>query len=456
MRVWPRTWWPRTLSAQLVVVTTSAVLASNLAVVLWFGTNQALQNEAALRDRIADRAASMATLLSHIPAKDRQEAVQTMSTGPWDFHLQYGTDIGQSMTGDEARLAARVRSLLQPQRAKYPVSVSMRIGELPPHPRQGLNRPRRGPLIEIVVPVVRDTQLVTMFLRPVPPVWPAEVIIAGTVAFITALLATAFIARRVVGPIKRLAESASEAARGGAPTRVPEEGPDDIRRAAKAFNAMTDQVSRTLESQRQLLSAVGHDLRTPITAMRINTEFVEDADIRGRLEANLEELQELTEAVLSAARGVGWGKMRRIDLAALVESLCTDLDEMGEPVTWQTHSTAPLTCRPNEIRRALRNLIENAIHYGKRARVCMAEAAQHYEILVEDDGPGIPDADRTRVFEPFVRLEKSRSPETGGTGLGLTLVKAIAEGHGGAITLENRAEGGLRARLSLPREVVPA
>ncbi len=141
MRVWPRTWWPRTLSAQLVVVTTSAVLASNLAVVLWFGTNQALQNEAALRDRIADRAASMATLLSHIPAKDRQEAVQTMSTGPWDFHLQYGTDIGQSMTGDEARLAARVRSLLQPQRAKYPVSVSMRIGELPPHPRQGLNRP---------------------------------------------------------------------------------------------------------------------------------------------------------------------------------------------------------------------------------------------------------------------------------------------------------------------------
>jgi signal transduction histidine kinase len=237
---------------------------------------------------------------------------------------------------------------------------------------------------------------------------------------------------------------------------VPEEGPDDVRKAAHAFNAMTDQVTRTMESQRQLLSAVGHDLRTPITAMRINTEFVEDNDIRERLEANLEELQDLTEAVLSAARGVGWGQMRRIDLAALMESLCSDLDEMGEPVTWQTHSAAPLSCRPNEIRRALRNLIENAIAYGKRARVCLQEAAQSYEILVEDDGPGIPDAECKRVFEPFVRLEASRSSETGGSGLGLTLVKAIAEGHGGGIVLENRTEGGLRARLRLPREAATA
>ena len=107
-----------------------------------------------------------------------------------------------------------------------------------------------------------------------------------------------------------------------------------------------------------------------------------------------------------------------------------------------------------EIRRALRNLIENAIHYGKRAKVSLEEQTASYEIVVDDDGPGIPDADRTSVFEPFVRLEASRSSETGGSGLGLTLVKAIAEGHGGAILLENRSEGGLRARLSLPREAM--
>jgi signal transduction histidine kinase len=188
--------------------------------------------------------------------------------------------------------------------------------------------------------------------------------------------------------------------------------------------------------------------------MRINTEFVEDADIRSRLETNLEELQELTEAVLSAARGVGWGQMRKIDLAALMESLCSDLDELGEPITWQSHAPAPFSCRPNEIRRALRNLIENAIAYGSRASVSMEAQDRAYQIVVDDDGPGIPDADRKRVFEPFVRLEASRSSETGGSGLGLTLVKAIAEGHGGSVFLENRSEGGLRVRLNLPREAL--
>jgi signal transduction histidine kinase len=237
---------------------------------------------------------------------------------------------------------------------------------------------------------------------------------------------------------------------------VPEEGPDDVRNAAKAFNEMTDRVTRTMESQRQLLSAVGHDLRTPLTAMRINLEFVEDAELRERLTANLNELQALTESVLSAARGAGGESKRSIDLSALVESLCADLDDLGEPVTWHAHKPAPLKCRPDEIRRAVRNLVENAVAYGHRAEVQIQETQEAYEIVVEDEGPGIPDAEQGRVFEPFVRLETSRNSETGGTGLGLTLVKAIAQGHGGGVALENREEGGLRARLTLPRENVTA
>jgi signal transduction histidine kinase len=229
-----------------------------------------------------------------------------------------------------------------------------------------------------------------------------------------------------------------------------------VRLAARAFNAMTDQVKRTLQSQRQLLSAVGHDLRTPITAMRITCEFIEDTDVRERMQKNLEELQELTEAVLSAASGAGGEQMRKIDLAALIESLCTDMDELGEPVSWESHAAAPINCRPNEIRRAVRNLIENAVVYGSKADVRLDAANGLYQIIVEDDGPGIADGDRTRVFEPFVRLEASRSTETGGSGLGLTLVKVIAEGHGGTIELENKEARGLRARLSLPRESVGA
>jgi signal transduction histidine kinase len=235
-----------------------------------------------------------------------------------------------------------------------------------------------------------------------------------------------------------------------------ENGPHDVRNAAIAFNAMTDRVTRTLDSQRQLLAAVGHDLRTPITAMRISLEFVEDAELRSGLQKNLDELQELTEAVLSSARGTGGEVKRNVDLSALLESICTDLDELGEPVSWKTHPPAPLACRPNEIRRAVRNLVENAVAYGRKASVGLSQCDNGYEIFVEDEGPGIPEADQGRVFEPFVRLESSRNQETGGAGLGLTLVKAITEGHGGKVMLENRTHGGLRARMRLPREVVPA
>jgi len=134
-----------------------------------------------------------------------------------------------------------------------------------------------------------------------------------------------------------------------------------------------------------------------------------------------------------------------------VESLCTDLDELGEPVSWSTHAPAPISCRPNEIKRAVRNLVENAVAYGHKADVHIDNTGDGYDVVVEDEGPGIPEGDRQRVFEPFVRLESSRNEDTGGTGLGLTLVKAIVEGHGGAVKLENRPGGGLRARMHLPR-----
>jgi signal transduction histidine kinase len=444
------------LGAQLVVVAATAVIASNFAVGIWFATAQEQLTEAAVTERLLDRGVSAATLLSGIPAREREAAVQAMSSGPWRFRLVYGKPVIRPMTDEEARYAARVRVMLPPERAKMPVSVSFRRGQLQPLVGQPPDIPRSGTIVEVTLPVVRRTQLVTAFSRPAPQPWPLQVVIAGFVALLTTSAAAAFVARRVARPLSQLAAAATEAADGGQAPRVPEEGPDDVRRAARAFNRMTDQVSRTLESQRQLLSAVGHDLRTPITALRINSEFIQDDELRERIQKNVEELQELTEAVLSSARGAGGEKTRKIDLAALVESLCTDLDEMGEPVSWSAHTAAPLCCRPNEIRRAVRNLIQNAVAYGHRADVCLNAAPDRYDIIVEDEGPGIPDADRTRVFEPFVRLEASRNAETGGSGLGLTLVKAIAEGHGGQIALENRSDRGLRARLTLPREPVAA
>jgi signal transduction histidine kinase len=201
---------------------------------------------------------------------------------------------------------------------------------------------------------------------------------------------------------------------------------------------------------------VGHDLRTPLAAMRITAEFVDDSDVRDRLTRNLDELQSLTEAVLSAARAGPGEDPRRVDLATLIESVCDDLIELNEPVEVDIQGVAPCSCRPNEIRRAVRNLIENAVRYGGSARVSLKAEPDFFIATIDDDGPGIPEDRLEEVFEPFVRLEKSRNNATGGAGLGLTLTRSIAREHGGDVVLENRRSGGrivgLRASLRLPRE----
>jgi signal transduction histidine kinase len=443
--------WPRTLGMQLIAVTAAAVFFSNVAVAVWFELGSERLTESAITERVLDRTAATATLLSAIPAKSRSAAAQAMSSAVWQFDIHTGKDAAQPMTADETRLAQRLRGMIPPERAKYPVTVKFTWANLPPSDSTR-GRKRDGSAIRITVPVVRNAQLIATFLRPPAPTWPLQVAVAAMAAILVASSAAAYLARRMTRPLSELAEAAKSVAGGGAAPRVREEGPEDIRNAAAAFNTMVDQMTRTMESQRHLLSAVGHDLRTPITAMRINLEFIEDVELRDRLVRNLDELQELTEAVLSAARGAGGETRRNVDLGALVDSVCADLDDIGEPVTWTQTGPAPAYCRPNEIRRAVRNLVENAVAYGKKADVRLSPTQSGYEIVVEDEGPGISEADRSRVFEPFVRLESSRNVETGGTGLGLTLVKAIVEGHGGAIVLENRAEGGLRARLRLPRE----
>jgi signal transduction histidine kinase len=444
--------WPRTLVVQLIAVTAAAVVISNIAVAFWFEHGREQQNETAANERVLDRVASLATTLSAVPTSSRDVVMKTMSSRQvWQFSEVPGTTKASPMDEEEQRLAQRLATSLPADVQKLPVTVQLHLNpkdvrrdQLPTEVDPGAEA------IQVFLPMDAHTTLSAVFLRG-PAAWPIEIVVATLVGILLASLAAALMARRVVRPLSELTAAASVVAAGGNAPHVDENGPDDVRKAAIAFNKMTGEVTRTLESQRHLLSAVGHDLRTPLTAMRINLEFIEEDDLRERLQDNLDELQALTEQVLSAARGTGGETRRNVDLSALVESLIADLDDLGEPVSWQNHEPAPISCRPNEIRRAVRNLVENAVAYGNKAEVQIAERADGYDVVVEDAGPGIPDNDRQRVFEPFVRLESSRNAATGGTGLGLTLVKAIVEGHGGAIMLENRDGGGLRARMHLPR-----
>lgn len=448
--------WPRTLVVQLIAVTAAAVVISNLAVAYWFSMSNEAQNEASLIERVLDRATTVLTTLRAIPPDSRPVVMKTLSSRIWQFTAIPRPEKALAMSTEEQALARRLAQALPPAAQKAPITVrlhepqsNIELDQLP----QGADTNTQA--VRIIVPLDKDTYLSAVNVR-LPENWPIEIIVAAATAILVTSAAAALIARRVARPLEELTRAASVVAQGGNAPAVEEKGPVDVRNAAMAFNRMTEKVTQTLDVQRHLLSAVGHDLRTPITAMRINLEFVEDDALREGLQTNLNELQDLTESVLSAARGAGGEKRRSVDLSALVESLVADLDDMGEPVTWAGHHPAPVSCRPNEIRRAVRNLVENAVAYGAKADVQITDNGAGYEIVVEDEGPGIPEDDRQRVFEPFVRLETSRNAATGGTGLGLTLVKAIAEGHGGGVVLENRETGGLRARMILPRLDVAA
>lgn len=446
--------WPKTLAVQLILVTAVAVGLSNIAVAAWFEYGNEQQIATAANERVLDRAASVAATMLAVPPSARDTVINHMSGRVWKFTQMPVPAAPLPMSSDEQILARHLSDLL-PDKLANKNLISVQVNrpvtnfspdQLPPHSESATQA------IRAMVPIDAHTMLSGVFVRSPSP-WPVEIVVAAVVAILVTSLGAALVARRVVRPLSELTSAAAAMAKGAGPPHVAEQGPSDVRNAAAAFNIMAAKVTRTLESQRHLLSAVGHDLRTPLTAMRINLEFVEDDELREGLMRNLEELQALTEQVLAAAKGAGGEKPRQVDLSALVESLLTDLDELGEPVSWAAHAPAPISCRPNEIKRAVRNLVENAVAYGHKAEVRIADTGDGYDVLVEDQGPGIPESERQRVFEPFVRLESSRNEFTGGTGLGLTLVKAIAEGHGGEVRLENRPGGGLCARMHLPRMV---
>jgi signal transduction histidine kinase len=284
-----------------------------------------------------------------------------------------------------------------------------------------------------------------------PPLryWPA--LLSGLVAVAVVILASRWTRARFAAPLQRLTAAATALRRGEPVPQIPEIGPGAVRAAAQSFNAMSQRLTATLENQRAIMTAVAHDLRTPIASMRLRAEFVADKEERDRLRQTLDEMQTMTEAVLSAARADRTGETARpVDLTALAESLIEDMAEIGGELSFRPGNAVRCLCRTNEVRRALRNLLENALRYGVRARVCVDVERQNAVIRVDDDGPGIPASDLDRVFEPFARLESSRSSQTGGYGLGLSIARWIARGHGGDVVLANRAGGGLRATLTLP------
>jgi signal transduction histidine kinase len=270
-----------------------------------------------------------------------------------------------------------------------------------------------------------------------------------------AVIAVSLLAVRLVTrPFQHIAAAAEAFGRDLDAPPLPETGPEETRRAAEAFNRMQDRLKRLIAERSRALAAVSHDLRTPLTRLRLRAELVEDEALRAQIDGDIDDMQAMVEATLDYLRGLRDNEpLQDIDVDALLQSLVADGQALGQPASYAApgRSVAPYRGRPSALKRALANLIDNAVKYGHVARMAIADDGGMLRIAVEDDGPGIPAADLARVVEPYVRLDSSRSRATGGVGLGLAVARDAARLHGGELVLENRAEGGLRATLALTR-----
>ncbi len=284
-----------------------------------------------------------------------------------------------------------------------------------------------------------------------PPRFGGWLIGQTLILYAIVLLPLLWVGRRLARPLGQLTRSAQQFARTGAADPVEERGPGDVRDLTMAFNAMRSRIVAMLDEKDRMLGAIGHDLRTPLASLRVRTESVEDEGERARMSETIDEMNRMLEDILSLARaGRSTEAAQKVDLAALADAVVEDFVELGVPADMAESGRVVASVRPQQIRRALRNLIENAIVYGDRAHVSVVREQGAIRLVVADDGPGIAADRMDEMMMPFTRMEGSRNRETGGAGLGLAPVRAIMAEHGGALRLANRAGGGLEASLVLP------
>ncbi|MGL5226074.1 MAG: ATP-binding protein, partial [Aeromonas sp.] len=258
--------------------------------------------------------------------------------------------------------------------------------------------------------------------------------------------------RRATRPLQQLARNAERWGRGEDIDPLPEVGPTEIRESIQAFNRMHTRLDRFVQDRTQMLAAISHDLRTPITSLRLRTEFLADGEDKDRIQQTLQQMEQMLAATLSFARDEGQQEAtRELDLVSLLVSLCDDYADTGQPVTCLAEGKEVYACRANTLRRVLQNLIGNAIKYAGSAEVSLERTQEALVIRVCDNGPGVDPARLEDVFKPFVRLDEARNTESGSVGLGLSIARTLVHQHGGELILLNRPAGGIEAQISLPR-----
>ncbi|MFM9844697.1 MAG: ATP-binding protein [Dongiaceae bacterium] len=283
------------------------------------------------------------------------------------------------------------------------------------------------------------------------PAWSTATtaLIIGTLIVVLALSIIGI--RRLTAPLNTLTQAAERLGRNVNAPPLPEAGSSDVIQAIRAFNDMQDRIRRFVEDRTRMIAAISHDLRTPITRMRLRAELIGKSEQQQKMLADLAEMETMIASTLSFAREDANPEPRqRVDLVELLQAVCADIPQ-AKLSTEPPPAPVPFDAQPVALRRGFTNLIDNAVRYGGEARIALGSDDRNIIVTIDDNGPGIPEEQLDRVFRPFYRLDSSRSRDTGGTGLGLAVARAVFRAHGGDVLLSNRNGQGLRATVTLPR-----
>lgn len=432
-----RAWlhWPRSLFARLTVILFIG-LALAQALSFWLTLTERDQTMTnVMMGYIEREVASSVALLDHLPADERAQWLPRLARRSYQFILGPGINGGPL----DAQLSARVaHSIAEGIGTNYPLTVNAVPGE-----RERLQVHLK---LEDGSPLTIDMR--PMSGAPLSPWLPLVMLLQLAVLVACCWLAV----RLATRPLQALAVAADTLGPDLKAARLPEDGPSEVARAARAFNAMQDRMAMYMAERMQILAAISHDLQTPITRMRLRVDTMEGESDNSKLRQDLQEMEALVKEGVTYARTLhGATEVPcRVDPDALFDSLVCDYVDAGQAVSLQGQFGAPMMTRPQALRRIVGNLVDNALKFGGAAQIEVAPSRDgHATVVVSDRGPGIPAESLDAVFQPFYRLEGSRNRSTGGTGLGLAIARQLALAMDATLTLHNRVGGGLEARLTL-------
>ena len=450
MRLIPDTVVGRTLLVLLVGLT-----GSHLVSMAFYVTDRASALDLAGGEHLAERIVTLARVVENAPSVERDELVG-LADHP-TLRVSRSHESGLTGDGEDSWKADVLRRSFQEHLnalGERNFALRLRAAAATDHmPGRRHGHAGMHPAVLVSLQISDGSWLnFRAMVEPGESIWTMRFVLSMAVMIGAVVVLSAIVVQYLNRPLRVFAKAARRLGRDVQAPPLLERGPREVREAIQAFNEMQARVRRLVEDRTQMLTAVSHDLRTPITLLRLRAEFIDDEDERTKILATLDEMESMVASILNFARDDSeMEDLRPVDLAALVGSICDDMADAGLAVVFDGPEKLTCECRASTLKRALTNVIENALKYGKTARVSLTDSPQAVTITVDDEGPGIPEAEMEKVFTPFYRLERSRSAETGGVGLGLTVTRTIVVAQGGGITLENREGGGLTVAVTLPR-----